>query len=75
LKFEIKHIPREENSSANLLSKLESTKKSSNYHSMVEEVVPAPSLTLQVESTNWRAPLIDYISKGVVLENEKETRQ
>ena len=47
-KFEIKHIPREENARAYLLSKLASTKKASNYHSVVEEVLPYPCLTLQV---------------------------
>jgi hypothetical protein len=47
-KFEIRHIPREENVRADLLSKLACTKKVSNYHSVVEEVIPYPSLTLQV---------------------------
>jgi hypothetical protein len=55
-KFEIKHIPRDENARADLLLKLASTKKASNYHSLVEEVLPSPSLTLQVEKTDWRNP-------------------
>jgi ribonuclease HI len=40
-KFEIKHVPRSENSRANLLSKLASTKSASTLHSVVEEVIPA----------------------------------
>jgi hypothetical protein len=45
-KFQIKHIPREENARADLLSKLANTKKVSNYHSVVEEVLAPPSLIL-----------------------------
>jgi hypothetical protein len=63
-KFEIRHIPREENARADLLSKLANTKKASNYHSMVEEVIPYPSLTLQVQESDWRTPLVDYIERG-----------
>jgi hypothetical protein len=47
-KFEIRYILKEENALADILSKLTSTKKTSNYHSVVEEVIPYPSLTLQV---------------------------
>jgi ribonuclease HI len=72
-KFEIRHIPREENARANLLSKLASTKKTSNYHSVVEEVIPYPSLTLQVQEADWRTPLIDYIERGITPEDDKES--
>jgi hypothetical protein len=58
-----------------LLPKLASTKKASNYHSVIEEVLPSPSLALQVENPDWRTPLIDYISRGVVPDDEKEARQ
>jgi ribonuclease HI len=44
-KFEIRHIPREENARADLHSKLARSKKASNYHLVVEEVIPYPSLT------------------------------
>jgi hypothetical protein len=73
-KFEIKHIPREENTRADLLSKLASTKKASNYHSMIEEVLPYPSLTLQVLVADRRTPLIDYIERGVMPEDDKEAK-
>jgi ribonuclease HI len=49
-KFEIKHIPREENSRADLLSKLASTKSSLTLKSVVEEVLPFPCAILQVEN-------------------------
>jgi hypothetical protein len=37
----------------------------------VEEVIPYPSLTLQVQEADWRTPLIDYIKRGVTLEGDK----
>jgi hypothetical protein len=74
-KFEIRHIPREENARADLLSKLASTKKTSNYHSVVEEVIPYPSLTLQVQEMDWRTPLIDYIERGITPEDDKESKK
>jgi ribonuclease HI len=43
-KFEIKHVPRAENSRADLLSELASTKSASPLHSVLEEVVPTPWL-------------------------------
>ena len=73
-KFKIKHIPREENSRVDLLSYIASTKKASIYHSVAEKFVPILSFTLQVES-DWRTPLIDYVNKGVVPEDEKEVKQ
>jgi hypothetical protein len=42
---------------------------------VVEEVVPVPSLTMQVESADWRMPLLEFISKGVIPEDEKEAKQ
>jgi hypothetical protein len=74
-KFEIRHIPREENAWADLLSKLASTQKTSNYHSVVEEVIPCPSFTLQVQEADWRTPLINYIERGVTPEDDKESKK
>ena len=73
-KFEIRHIPMEENARADLLSKLASTKKTLNYHSLVEEVIPYPSLTLQVQEADWRTPLIDYIERGITPKMIKSRR-
>jgi hypothetical protein len=56
---------------ADLLSKLASTKKASNYHSVVEEVIPYPSLTLSVQEADRRAPLIDYIERGITPKGDK----
>jgi hypothetical protein len=42
---------------------------------VVEEVLPMPSLTLQVEEADWRTPLIDYIARGTLHEDEKGAKQ
>jgi ribonuclease HI len=56
-RFEIKHIPREENSRADLLSNLASTKSSLTIKLVIEEVVPSPRAIIQVEAYDWRIPL------------------
>ena len=73
-KFEIRYIPREENARADILSKLASTKKTSNYHSVVEEVIPYPSLALQGQEADWRTRLVDYIERGITPEDAKESK-
>jgi hypothetical protein len=73
-KFEIKHIPREENSRADLLSKLASTKSSSTLNSIVEEVLPSPCAIVQIEANDSRAPLVEYITRGSLLEDARETK-
>jgi ribonuclease HI len=47
-KFEIKHVPWSENSRADLLSKLASTKSASALHSVIEEVIPTPGAILRI---------------------------
>ena len=42
---------------------------------MVEEVIPYPSLTLQVQEADWRTPLIDYIERGITPEDDKESQK
>ena len=74
-KFEIKHIPREEKSRADLLSKLASTKSSSTLKSVVEEVLPSPCAILQVESEDWRTPIVDYITKGSIPDDSREAKR
>jgi ribonuclease HI len=73
-KFEIKHIPREENSRTDLLSKLASTKSSSTLKLVVEEVLPFPCAILQVESEDWRTPIVDYITKGSIPKGSWEAK-
>jgi hypothetical protein len=74
-KFEIKHIPREENSRADLLSKLASTKSSSTLKSEVEEVIPSPCAILQLEVEDCRTPIVEYIIKGSFPEDPREVKK
>jgi hypothetical protein len=74
-RFEIKHVPRSENSRADLLSKLASTKSASVLHSVIEEVIPAPGAILQVESEDWRTSLKNYIAKGILPQDQKEAQR
>jgi ribonuclease HI len=74
-KFEIKHIPREENNRAHLLSKFASTKSSSTLKSVVEEVLPSPCAILQVEANDWRAPIEEYITRGSLAEDAREAKK
>ena len=74
-KFEIKHIPKEENSPVDLLSKLASTKSSSTLKSMVEEVLPSPCAIFQVEIEDWRTPIVEYINKGFTPEDSREAKR
>jgi hypothetical protein len=72
-KFEIKHIPREENSRADLL--LASTKSSSTLKSVVEEVLPSPCAILQIKGDDWRTPIIEYITKGSLPKDTREAKK
>jgi hypothetical protein len=72
--FEINHIPREENSRVDLLSKLASTKSSSTLKSVVEEVLLFPCAILQVENEDWRTPIVEYITKGSISADAREAK-
>jgi ribonuclease HI len=73
--FEIKHVPRSENSRRDLLSKLASTKSALVLRSAVEEVIPAPGAVHDIEDEDWRTPLKSYIAKGILPNDQKEARQ
>jgi len=44
--FILVHVPREQNSKANLLSKLASTKRSANHRSVIQESLAEPSVVI-----------------------------
>jgi len=75
VKFEIKHIPPEENSRADLLSKLASTKKTSNYRSVIEQTIPQPVIIMQIVAGDWRFLILKYIIKGTLPEDPKEAKK
>ncbi|XP_061373780.1 uncharacterized protein LOC133316099 [Gastrolobium bilobum] len=70
------HIPRAENSRADILSKLASTKNPGNHRTMVQQSITTPSCVMMVTSVNdWRKPLVDYLEKGILPEDRLEARK
>jgi hypothetical protein len=59
-------VPREQNSRADLLSKLASTKKPGINRTVIQETIPKPStevpaVLMVIEEEDWRAPIIQYL--------------
>ncbi|GAU31520.1 hypothetical protein TSUD_332960 [Trifolium subterraneum] len=74
--FELIHVPRDQNSRADLLSKLASTKKPGNNRTVIQETISKPNtemaeVTLMVEQSDWRLPIIQYLKRDI-LPAEKE---
>ncbi|XP_061358466.1 uncharacterized protein LOC133302666 [Gastrolobium bilobum] len=66
-KVEVNHIPRNENSRADILSKLASTKGWGNHRTVVEQNIPEPTCVMQItEGKDWRSTIIDYIKNGTL---------
>nr|KYP52363.1 Retrovirus-related Pol polyprotein from transposon 17.6 [Cajanus cajan] len=72
--FSLSHVPRDQNSRANLLSKLASTKKSGSNQSVIQETLKKPNihieeidvLFLQEEHRSWMGPIIAYLEHGTL---------
>ncbi|XP_072081062.1 uncharacterized protein [Arachis hypogaea] len=81
IKFEIEHIPREQNQRADLLSKLGSTQ--STLTTLHQFTITSPTVTLinalsVSQETDWRMNFIHYLETGVVpegVENSKKFRR
>ena len=78
---EVKHVPREHNVRADILSKLASTKKKGGNKSVIQEVLPRPSIekpspTLDVnvigDSDCWMTPVYNYLAKDELPSDPKE---
>ena len=73
--FEIEHIPRDKNERADLLAKLESTKKPGYNQSVIQETDQQPTieveevLCLQVEE-HWFTPIKSYLEGGQLPEDD-----
>ncbi|XP_061364982.1 uncharacterized protein LOC133308378 [Gastrolobium bilobum] len=66
-KVEVHHIPRNENSRADILSKLASTKGWGNHRTVVEQDIPEPACVMRIaEGKDWRSVIIDYIENGTL---------
>ncbi|XP_061367257.1 uncharacterized protein LOC133310357 [Gastrolobium bilobum] len=72
----VSDIPRGENSRADILSKLASTKNPGNHRTVVHQSITTLSCVMVVTSVNdWRKPLVDYLEKGVLPEDRLEARK
>ncbi|XP_020225120.1 uncharacterized protein LOC109807003 [Cajanus cajan] len=76
--FQIKHIPREQNVRANLLSKLASTKRPGQHKTNIQETIGAPSQDLMAISTDsqgqptWMFDIWKYLTDGTLPDNKAE---
>ncbi|XP_027911521.1 uncharacterized protein LOC114170230 [Vigna unguiculata] len=75
--FQIQHVPRSDNTRADILSKLASTKKKGRYKSLLQHTLATPSIEqqnqcLNITTTNtWMEPFIKYLEAGVTPPNEE----
>nr|KYP74527.1 Transposon Ty3-I Gag-Pol polyprotein [Cajanus cajan] len=79
--FSIKHVPREQNTRADLLSKLASTKKPGQHRTIIQETLHSPSLddkTVNVndsEELGWMTDIWNYLKDGALPTNKDEARK
>nr|KYP49416.1 Retrovirus-related Pol polyprotein from transposon 297 family [Cajanus cajan] len=78
--FTLNHVSREQNSRADLLSKLASTKKPGATRSVIQETLAQSSINepqesiffIQEELELWMGPYIAYLTRGELPEDKKE---
>ncbi|XP_058726454.1 uncharacterized protein LOC131597805 [Vicia villosa] len=80
-KVEVEHIPREHNSRADILSKLASTRKKGGNKSVIQEILPRPSVgenarALQIfaigDDQCWMTPVYNFLTKDELPADTKE---
>ncbi|CAJ2654489.1 unnamed protein product [Trifolium pratense] len=78
---EVQHVPREHNKRADILSKLASTKKKGGNKSVIQEILPRPSIekTTNVLDINvigdkncWMTPVYNFLANGTLPDDQKE---
>jgi len=84
LNFELIHVPRQDNSRADLLSKLANCTKPGQQRSFIKETLSAPRISssgqdeimnMSVDNTrspNWMTPIKAYLVDGILLEDSAE---
>jgi len=76
--FEAIYVVKEQNSRADLLAKLASTKPPANNRTVIQEVVASPStdsqevLVINEEVEGWMTPIIKYLTGSFSPQNEEE---
>nr|KYP31941.1 Retrovirus-related Pol polyprotein from transposon opus [Cajanus cajan] len=80
-KFTIQHVPREQNTRADLLSKLASTKRPGQHRTIIQETLHSPSLEDKVinvsdsEDLGWMTGIWGYLKAGILPDDKDEARK
>jgi len=78
--FEAIYVLREQNSRADLLARLASTKHPGNNRIVIQEVVTSPNtesqevLAISVEAEGWMTPIIKYLTGSFSPKNDEEAQ-
>ncbi|XP_057719758.1 uncharacterized protein LOC130934187 [Arachis stenosperma] len=72
----VKHVPRERNTRADLLSKLARTKPGVGNRSLIQGMLKEPAVTLHLAKANpsWLDPIVDFLESGRLPDNEKAAK-
>ena len=78
----MEYILRKQNTRADLLSKLASTRTIANNGSVIQEVVNEPSISVSLspsicfikQESGWKQPMVEYLTSGKLWEVEKEAK-
>nr|KYP56992.1 Gypsy retrotransposon integrase-like protein 1 [Cajanus cajan] len=79
--FTIQHVPREQNTRAELLSKLASTKRPGQHRTIIQETLHSPSLNNKVvnvsdnEDLGWMIGIWNYLKDRTLPEGKDEARK
>ncbi|XP_058783370.1 uncharacterized protein LOC131658050 [Vicia villosa] len=80
-KVDVAHIPREHNSRADILSKLASTRKKGGNKSVIQEILPRPSISKNAQALQvfaigddhcWMTPVYNFLTKDELPADAKE---
>ncbi|XP_015939174.1 uncharacterized protein LOC107464731 [Arachis duranensis] len=78
----IRHVPRERNARADLLSKLASTKPGHGNKSLIQEVIKSPSISTTANTCltlsrqgSWTYPILQYLLDGTLPRDPKEGKR
>jgi len=84
LQFEdatIVHVPRANNDTTDVLSKLANTKKPGQYKTLIQEVLNTPSwdhegmFEIQPEAASWMTPILEFLVNDVLPEDNTKARR
>ncbi|CAJ2655614.1 unnamed protein product [Trifolium pratense] len=78
---EILHVPREHNKRADILSKLASTKRKGGNKSVIQEILPRPSIEKPCKGVDinvigdkdcWMTPVYNFLEHGTLPDDQKQ---